>query len=146
MNPKQSFIPEPWLSSDRPALNWLYATGSIEQALAYAQLFWPEFVEHEDCVFLKCDLVGYSAWITRLPTKADVEAMINHRHILDLFDAVNSSAPHEWLISLGLTLKECWKAKLNSQFPTRNFEIVFDQTLRPDPVDYQITFYQKPVR
>ena len=136
------FVPEPWSSSEQPAREWLYATGSIEKALAYAQLFWPHFVVHEDCVLLDLDLDGYDAWKERLPAKSDIEAMLNHRHILDLFHDAGSHEPHEWLISLGCSLKQCWEAKLKLQFPDRKFEIVFDETRCADPIDYQITFYQ----
>jgi hypothetical protein len=138
-----SFVPEPWASGDDPAGEWWYVTGSIEQALAYAELFWPQFVVHEGCVLLARSIDGYGPWSERLEDKADIEAMLNHRHILDLFHDAAGSEPHEWLISLGRTLKECWAAKLRLEFPERRFEVVFDETPCADPVDYQITFYQQ---
>jgi hypothetical protein len=143
MTPTSSFVPEPWASGDDPAGEWLYVTGSIEQALAYAQLFWPPFVVHEDCVLLDRSVDGYAPWAERLREKADIEAMLNHRHILDLFHDAVGSEPHDWLISLGRTLKDCWGAKLRLEFPDRRFEVVFDETPCADPVDYQITFYQQ---
>jgi len=34
------------------ALDYVYAVGSPLQALMYSKLFWPEFIEIEDMVFL----------------------------------------------------------------------------------------------
>jgi hypothetical protein len=33
-------------------LEWLSAIGNYEHAIAYAELFWPDFVEHDGCVLL----------------------------------------------------------------------------------------------
>jgi len=56
MAQSHSFVPEPWATTDEPELDWLYNTGSVAQALAYSELFWPCFTEHDDCVFLLLDV------------------------------------------------------------------------------------------
>ena len=142
MSQDGSFVPEPWCTTDEPELDWLYNTGSIEQALAYSKLFWPSFIEHEDCVFLTFDDDKYRSWMAELhDDKARVEAMMNHRHIADVFEGAES-APHELLIGLGRILKQCWKAKLLLDFPQRRFEVQFDDRQSAAPSDYEITFYQ----
>jgi hypothetical protein len=30
--------------------NWLRCIGNYEYAIAYAELFWPDFVEHDGCI------------------------------------------------------------------------------------------------
>lgn len=143
MAQSHSFVPEPWSSTDEPELDWLYNTGSVGQALAYSNLFWPHFTEHDDCVFLILDVEKYALWMETLGgNKTQAEATLNHRHIADLFEDAES-APHELLIALGRTLKQCWAAKLRLDFPNRRFEVQFDETLAADAIDYEITFYQQ---
>ncbi|MEY2536278.1 MAG: hypothetical protein QOG67_18 [Verrucomicrobiota bacterium] len=137
-----SFVPKPWSGTDEPAREWLYNTGSLEQALAYGELFWPHFVEHDDCVFLSLDLEKYKSWMTTLEgSKARVEAVLNHRHIADLFENTEL-ASHDWLINLGRKLKQCWAAKLQLDFPERHFEVQFEERRSPAATDYEITFFQ----
>jgi hypothetical protein len=52
---------------------------------AYQKLFWPDFVEHDDCVFLALDEAIYRQWLQQTGgDKRKVEAVMNHRHIIDL--------------------------------------------------------------
>jgi len=134
MAQSHSFVPEPWSATDEPELGWFYNTGSVAQALAYSELFWPRFTEHDDCVFLLFDLQKYDSWMKTLEgDKRQVEAALNHRHIADLFED-GESASHEWLIALGRILKQCWAAKLRSDFPHRQFDVQFDDTPVADAI------------
>ena len=143
MAQSQSFVPEPWSSTQQPELDWLFNTGSVAQALAYRELFWPRFTEHDDCVFLFFDPEKCESWTNTLDgDKTRTEATVNHRHIADLFEE-GQSASHEWLIALGRTLKQCWAAKLRLDFPERQFEVQFNETLAVNSTDYEITFYQQ---
>ena len=71
--------------------SWLIRVGSFEHAIAYAHLFWPSFTVFEDCVLF----AGFSEeifWGFMEQTRGDkraVEAVMNHRHILDLFQGVS---------------------------------------------------------
>jgi hypothetical protein len=143
MTEPRPLVPEPWSSSENPARDWLYATGSIEQALAYAELFWPKFAEHEGCVLLAESVDGYGPWAEQLKSPTDIEVMLNHRHMVDLFQDSAGCEDHDRLIALGKTLKACWAAKLAFDFPGRRFEVIFDETRQPDSVDYQVTFCQQ---
>ena len=143
MAQSHSFVPEPWSTTNEPELDWLYNTGSVAQALAYSELFWPRFTEHDDCVFLLLDVEKYESWMNRPEdNKTQAEATLNHRHIADLFEG-GDSASHELLVALGRTLKQCWAAKLRLDFPRRRFEVQFDDAPATDAIEYEITFYQQ---
>ena len=143
MAQSHSFVPEPWSTTNEPELDWLYNTGSVAQALAYSELFWPRFNEHDDCIFLLLDVEKYESWMKTLEgNKTQAEATLNHRHIADLFED-GESASHELLIALGRILKQSWAAKLQRDFPHRRFGVQFDDTPVPDASDYEITFYQQ---
>ena len=135
-----SAIPEPWATqSESPAMEWLFATGTVEQALAYSELLWPDFVEHQDCILLHCVADSFPTWKDQLGDLSKVEAMLNHVHISDFFHRESS---HDLMISLGHVLKDAWTMKLARDFPGRRFCIEFYDERSEDPTDYQITFYQ----
>ena len=138
-----SAIPEPWArQSDSPVMKWLYAaTGSVEQALAYSDLFWPEFVEHEGCVFMERAADSFRGWSEPLGDPSKVEAMLNHRQVCDLFEWESS---HNMMIGLGRVLRDAWTLKLARDFPERRFAVELYDTPSENPTDYQITFYQVP--
>src|SRR5437879_5309747 len=126
MAQSHSFVPEPWSTTDEPELDWLYNTGSVAQALAYSELFWPRFTEHVE---------KYESWMRTLEgKKSQAEATLNHRHIADLFED-GKSAPHDLLIALGRILKQSWASKLRLDFPHRRFEVQFDDIPATDPTD-----------
>lgn len=74
--------------------------------------------------------------------KRDVEAMLNHIHMIDINNG-NPDAEHNeaQLIELGKVLKEIYAAKLAWQFPDLRFEVVFEGEPGGDPADFQVTFW-----
>lgn len=124
--------------------SWISCVGSHQHAAAYARLFWPEFVLHEDCVlfagFRKEDFGGFME-STRGDRKA-TEAVMNHRHITDLFPYSKPEPPRELLIYVGRMLKEMWSAKLRRDFPDRPIHVDFFEDARED-LDFEITVYQE---
>jgi hypothetical protein len=72
---------------------WIGCIGSIEHAIAYGELFWPEFVELDGCVFFAgVTEKGYSEFMQQTGgDKRAVETVLNHRHILDLFSGSRPS-------------------------------------------------------
>jgi len=122
-------------------MGWLYNTGGIEQALAYSELFWPEFIEHEGCILMDRVADSFRSWSDSLRDPSKVEAMLNHRHICDLFERETS---HDMMIALGRVLRDAWTLKLARDFPKRRFAVEFYDAPSQDPTDYQITFYQVP--
>ena len=67
--------------------DWANAVGRYDYAIAYAPIFWPDFVLHDDCVFrLNPGAENYATWISSLHgDRSKVEAVINHLHIMDMF-------------------------------------------------------------
>ena len=62
--------------------------GRYDYAIAYASIFWPDFILHDDCVFR---LDPGSRKLRSMDVRqlhgdrSKVEAMINHLHIMDMF-------------------------------------------------------------
>jgi hypothetical protein len=124
--------------------DWLAVRGSYELAVAFGQLFWPRFVLFEDCVFwAPGNPELFKTWIVQLGgDKPAVEAMMNHRHIIDLFPRASPATPQQ-LIYLGKLLRDIWSCKLARDFPDRTFEVVFTEGAPADLVGYQVTFCQR---
>ena len=91
------------------------------------ELFWPEFIEWDECVLLSiCNNVN------ELPQKfvpnsiiidrTQYEATNNHIHIVDFIPELENY-PIETLL-LSLKLLEVWGMKLKSRFPMDKFHLV----------------------
>jgi hypothetical protein len=123
---------------------WICGVGSFEHAIGYTRLFWPEFVEHEGCVFVAgFSVESYEGFLEQ--TKGDkraVEAVMNHRHILTLFGDVDLDPTEEQIVYFGRRLREIWQAKLDRDFPERKIVVRFFEEGCEDLYDYQITFFQ----
>src|SRR5271169_4406486 len=65
---------------------WLECSGSLELAIGYSTIFWPEFVEFEQYVlrsgFSVESLRGFERG--RNGDRRSVEAVMNHLHIADI--------------------------------------------------------------
>jgi hypothetical protein len=62
--------------------------GNFEHAIAYGRLFWPEFTEHDDCIFRAdaFDVKNYRSWLRQTNgSKTATEKVMNHQHIVDFF-------------------------------------------------------------
>lgn len=147
--------------------SWTAIKGNIKLAIGYSFLFWPEFIEHENCVFLKShfSIDTFKHWQNpnHIKNYAGIESMINHIHIVDLF-ATASTPPRqslihrlfkkaekdlfekpskEQIIYLGNKLVETYRAKLVVEYPNKKFDISFDYVDNPENLeDYQLTFWQ----
>ena len=112
--------------------------------LGCALMFWPAFVQHEECIFRRdLDATTYQDWMKSLNgNTAKVEAMVNRVHIADLFLGSGYQPSSSLLLHFGQVLKEMWSCKLARDFPGRSFEI----ELRSDShnaLDIQLTFFQR---
>jgi hypothetical protein len=125
--------------------SWIAAVGRFDHAIAYGQIFWPEFKIHDDCVlFADCPNASFDNWMRS--TNGDrtaVEATLNHRHILDLFTNSEFEATREVILHLGRLLRDMWSCKLARDFADRAIVVTFDEEFSEDLVDYQITLYHK---
>jgi hypothetical protein len=123
---------------------WLSCKGDFELAIAFSRMFWPEFTEHDGCVlFAGFGPTVYQEWLESCEgDRAAVEAVMNHRHLLDLFYHAADSATPAQLTYLGRVLKDIFTAKLQYLFPSRVFTVEFDEGPFANPLDYQLTFWQ----
>ncbi|MCL2648675.1 MAG: hypothetical protein FWD61_17010 [Phycisphaerales bacterium] len=124
---------------------WLEVYGNFQLTIAYRQLFWPDFVEHDNCVLVApFSSKTYEDFFRHTNgDRAAVEAVMNHHHILDLFSESKQTATEAQMRYIGRTLQEIWTAKLKRDFPHRMFAVSFNDIPGLDLVDYQITFSQR---
>ncbi len=143
-----ALIPEMLTCNDGKGLDvesWLTRVGCFEHAIAYARLFWPAFTVQEDCVlFASYSREIFGGFMQQTGgNKQAVEAVMNHRHIADLFQNVSPKPTVEMILHLGRVLKDMWSCKLRRDFPDRAVLVSFPEEGVDDLLDYEITFYQK---
>lgn len=124
--------------------------GRLPLAIGYLTLCWPSFIEYDGMVFTEEDedlsaerKKNITDWLDS--TKGDkraVEAVVNHRHILDHFGGVEKATEPQVKV-IGEILKEMWACKLARDFPKKKFIVEFIEGTQQDLIQYQITFYQK---
>src|SRR5882724_9427403 len=115
-------IPELPLWNDGKGIeidSWLGCRGDFQLAIAFSRLFWPKFVEHDDCVlFEEFSPKTYDDFFSSCRgDRSAVEAVMNHQHILDLFHHASDDATADQLIYLGRVLKNIYTVKLKHDFP-----------------------------
>jgi hypothetical protein len=107
---------------------WIFALGRYEHMIAYGELFWPDFVEHDCCILLAGGEESYAGFMKQTGgNKQAVEAMINHLHVIDLVYQPDAEPRREQLVYLGRLLREMWQAKLAKEFPDRRFVVHFEE-------------------
>lgn len=106
----------------------LFADGSVTEALSYARLLWPEFLEAEGMVFLREEvevqpaLHDVPATLRTFASRTDMERAFNLIEVPTLF-ATGVEASDEELTQLAATLRDAWQAKLEQEFPGRPFVV-----------------------
>jgi hypothetical protein len=125
--------------------SWDYAAseGGATMAIAMASLFWPTFVDVDGCVLLDrtSGSSSFQGWREKLKDDRDVEAMLNHVHLWDLFDPDGEGVPNETMDELANIIAKCWLAALKDQFPERTFDVAV--TGEPDDYGPTITVSQR---
>jgi hypothetical protein len=100
----------------------------VTEALAYAELLWPAFVEAEGMVFLREEvevqpgLQDIPATLQTFASRTDMERAFNLIEVPTLF-ATGADASNEELKQLAEILRETWQAKLEREFPGRPFVV-----------------------
>jgi hypothetical protein len=142
-------IPELSLWNDGKGIDvdlWINGIGSFEHAIAYGNLFWPKFVEHDGCIFVGgVDSKNYKIWLKKLRgDKAAIERLLNHLHLDDLFPNASARTMKQ-KIYLAKLIKEMWESKLKRDFPELEFEVILIdcEASGDDWKDCQITVVQK---
>src|SRR5262249_657232 len=139
--PMSDLIPETRAWNDGKGIDaksWLGCVGSFDHAIAYGELFWPDFVEHDGCVFFAgFSEAGYRGFMDHTNgNKKAVQAVMNHRHVLDLFPSDYSNVSKDQIVYLGRLLREIWETKLRRDFPQKNIVVSFSEDSAVDLLDY----------
>lgn len=127
--------------------SWISTIGNYEHAIAYGHLFWPEFVEHDDCIF-RLDAFNpenYQAWLkSTLSDKTATEKVMNHIDIGALFPNSTTETKQQE-IYLASLLKETWECKLQRDFPDLSPVVeLFDcESNGEEWPDCTLTFFRK---
>ncbi len=133
-------------ASELKSWDSLYASGSVDEALRYSSLLWPDFVEAEGMIFLleeqlaQPELSDISGTLKRFSSKTEMEKAFNVVAVPFLF-ASASEADEESLAALAAMLCQSWTAKLQRDYPGRRFVV---EVLRGDADDPSIRFYTGP--
>jgi hypothetical protein len=144
----ESLIPElpDWNNGDGIDVDtWISCAGNYEHAIGYSRIFWPEFVEHDDCIFQSgFSIDSYDGFMEQSGGhKKSVESVMNHWHISELFCDGDTIPSHKQAIYMGRILKDLWSTKLMRDFPSRNIVVNFSEGPHEDLIDYVITYYQQ---
>ena len=130
--------------------DWIAGEGNIRLTIAYSFLFWPEFIEYDGCVILKnhFSIENFENWKTAeyVENYAQIESVLNHIHLLDLFgtDEKRDEINYEQILFLGKKLCEIYSAKLKVDFPEKEFIFNFNGDEKLEAFDeYEISFYQE---
>jgi len=124
---------------------WRSYVARYDHAIAYATLFWPDFVLYEDCVFLNEPTpAAYQDWVTHCGgDKQAVERVMNHRHIADMFINSEVAPTKEILVHIGRLLKDMWQCKLRRDFPDRQIKVELYEGDSDDVAQYEITVFHE---
>ena len=124
--------------------SWIGCMGNFRLAIGYSTVFWPQFVEFEHFVlwegFSLKSLRGFEVQCNG--DRQRVEGLMNHLHIADIqFQGCEDITP-ERVVHLGRVLRDIYRAKLAWQFPSKRFDVHFDELPAQRLTDYVLTFVQ----
>jgi len=125
---------------------WISIEGNYEHLVGYGRIFWPDFMEHDGCIFWKHRFTEENYKSFMVQTKGDktaVEAVMNHEHILDIFSNPPNKPSREIVLYIGRLLKEIWQVKLDREFPGRQIKVSFPEEFSEDLLHYEVTFFQE---
>lgn len=124
---------------------WVSAMGNFQLACAYTTIFWPRFVKHDGMIlregFSPESLAGFLENCGG--NKTDVERVMNHLHVIDLYHVGCADASRERVIFLGNVLKQIYECKLAAEFPGEDIVVEFDDSYREDLFGYQLLFFKR---
>ena len=110
--------------------DFIHKYGSPLSALLHSHLFWPDFVEIDDMVFLQYEFEDENDY-KRLKEALEhyqwnrraVEESFNVVEISSFFGKSTGDVSDEGYQVLASIVCDTWSAKLKHQFPSRRFEI-----------------------
>ncbi len=104
--------------------DYLSQQGGASLAVACSYLFWPSFIEVNGCVLLeeRYEPENFHEWWERLSGNIpEVEDMINHVHLWDIFYLDEDELPDGKLEELACVMAKCWECALSEALATRQF-------------------------
>lgn len=108
----------------------------LNAAIAFAKLYFPDFIEDRNCVILsiRYDVNVFEQWYYELKgNTSEVEKMCNLYELKDFFhiNSVGYQGDDKYekaLDYLGIALKRAWEVNLDRLYPNRNFKVeLFDE-------------------
>lgn len=126
--------------------NYLGMRADYDLAVAFSKLFWPDFIEIDNCVLLSeaYDPTHFNKWKEHFQGDGPrIEAAVNRTRLDDLFMHVPEGVEFsvQLLEYLAQCLLMCWKHALEAAFPDRRFTFYYG-TL-PEESSPTITFHQR---
>jgi hypothetical protein len=108
--------------------DYLASTASIEQAIAFTRLFWPDFLIYQNGIFFSgpgFNTAAFQAWSDQLNGDIPrIEQVMNHAHLHDLLPGAQEVS-RDNLHYLAQTLCQCWKARLEHLFPYHPVQVYY---------------------
>lgn len=111
--------------------NYIETRGSLELAIAFANLFWPELVEYQGCIVRRdaLDPETFEKWWQKSDgDRAAVERMMNFLHVREIAPNDDFAVDVTLIRFLGNRIAEMWQQRAQTQFPTRHFRAWYDET------------------
>jgi len=109
---------------------WDYIDYNIhpEDVLILSELFFPKFIEIDDCIFFefRFDENTYQTWRLNFGNdRRAIEAMINHVHIYDIFSHCEPDIEDSVFDRLAQVLQNAWSMYFQKVFPDKKIEIEY---------------------
>lgn len=103
------------------------------EVMSIGRFLLPEFIEFQGGVFLKSRFSEerFSEWIEHFRDISEVEKMMNHTHVYDVFGYTKDATDEEFL-QVAKLLQKTWAIALSTVFPNNNFDV----TLQNSDQDY----------
>jgi len=74
--------------------------------------------------------------------RSRVESVINHLHILDMFDSEGFEPTEQVVVHVARLLRDMSSCKLQRDFPDRKFRVEIYDGSPDDLLAYELTFFQ----
>lgn len=113
-----------------------------EDFLISSKIFFPDFIEVNDCIFLSDRYVesNFDSWMEKLKNKSSVESIINHVNIYDLFSGSDHNVSDSIFIQIANVLKISWELSLSRGFLDKSF--IVKTSFSEMEYGPTLTFYQ----
>ncbi len=125
--------------------NYIESRGSTELAVAFTQLFWPEFIVRNDCVIRAdgFDNQNFDQWWAQTSgNRRAIECAMNVLHTRDLVPSDETVLDDSVIDYLGNVIAEMWRARLLLLFPERAFEVRYS-AVGEEPDSGSVVVFQK---